>query len=212
MSHFNWRIITLSLCSALLVACGSEKTTQQVQIQIIEQPVPEKTAQADTIPRDDFEQLIWQAENAATYEDASYYYLAAAQLKFDADKSAVALSILENNLIPFSSENQFSAYLLTAKIYTELEQPLYALSALFKAKRLDAAKQKENQYKLGLYRASALEVLQNWPSVVRERVKLSSLLPLNEQALNHQAIWQATQNLTDSEVKRLVRDLFNFKI
>jgi len=209
MSLFNGRIIALSLCSALLVACGSEKTAQSVQVQVVQEPVIAETIVAEPveeIPTDEFEKLIWQAERSLEPSISSVYYFNAATLKYNAGQLATSLSILDNQVIPFTGPKQFDAYLLTAQIYTELKQPLYALSALFKAKRLDNADLNTSQYKLGLKRAAALEVLQNWPSVVRERIKLDSLLPLDRLADNQSQLWQAIQNLTDPEVSFLQKN------
>ena len=207
MSLFNGRIIALSLCSALLVACGSEKTTQLVPVQVIAEPIIEVPSAveetADVAPTDEFEKLIWQAEKATQAEESPLFYYEAAYIKFNAGQLATSLSILENQVVPFNTHKQLDAYLLVAQIYTELKQPLYALNALFKAKRLPTAKQISNQYRLGLRRAAALEVLQNWPSVVRERVKLGLILPPDTLAENQQKLWQAIQNLTDSEVSIL---------
>lgn len=205
MSLFNGRIIALSLCSALLVACGSEKTTQTVQIQVVQEPTPVKTITApiEVAPIDEFEKLIWHAEKSSQTGESSAYFFDAASLKYNIGQLATALSILEKQVLPYKSKNQFDAYLLVAKIYTELKQPLYSLSALFKAKRLTAATLTTSRYKLGLHRAAALEVLQSWPAVVRERVKLDLILPLAEANENQIMLWQAVQNLTDSEVMTL---------
>ncbi len=206
MSLFNGRIIALSLCSALLVACGSEKTTKMVQVQVIEEPVIEESIKIEPIdvaPVEEFDKLIWLAEKSTLDEDSARYYFDAANLKYSRGKIATALSILEKQVTPFSNPKQFDAYLLIAQIYTEAKQPLYALNALFKAKRLDMAKQTPNQYRLGLHRATAFEVLQSWPAVVRERVKLGFILPFEDIENNQIKLWQAIQNLTDSEVSFL---------
>lgn len=206
MSLFNGRIIALSLCSALLVACGSEKTTQMVPIQLVEEPVIEESMSNKSInvaPTNEFEKLIWLAEKTTLNENSARYYFEAATLKYNKGQVATALSILEKQVIPFENLKQFDAYLLTAQIYTESNQPLYALNALFKAKRLDVATQTPNQYRLGLHRAAAFEVLQSWPAVVRERVKLGFILPFEDIEQNQVKLWQAIQNLTDSEVSFL---------
>lgn len=206
MSLYNGRIIALSLCSALLVACGSEKTTQMVQVPTIEEPVIAEISVPEVIevaPTDAFEKLIWQAEKSNNRQQSVTYYFEAAKLKYDAGQLATSLSILEKQVITVKSSKQFDAYLLTSKIYTQMKQPLYALSALFKAKRLDSGELISNQYRLGQHRAAALEVLQSWPAVVRERVKLDSILPLEQVDENQLRLWQAIQNLTDSEVSIL---------
>jgi len=206
MSLFNGRIIALSLCSALLVACGSEKTTQMVQIQVIEEPViaePIQLEPVDIAPVGEFDKLIWLAEKSSLDEESARLYFDAASLKYHDGQIATALSILENQVTPFSTPKQFDAYLMIAQIYTEANQPLYALNALFKAKRLEMAKLTSSQYRLGLHRALAFEVLQSWPAVVRERVKLGFILPFEELENNQIKLWQAIQNLTDTEVSFL---------
>lgn len=203
MSLYNGRIIALSLCSALLVACGSEKTTQTVQIQLVEEPVVVERVIEEpvvTAPVSEFDRLILQAETTEQADKSPLYYFDAASLKYNAGQLATALSILEKQVIPYPSFKQFDAYLLVAQIYTELKQPLYALNALFKAKRLPNANLITSQYNLGLKRASALEVLQNWPAVVKERVKLGLILPFEDVLTNQNQLWQAIQNLTDPEV------------
>ena len=198
MRRFNIRIITLSLFSVLLVACGSSPSNIQGTAL-----TPKAVELASAIPKDPFDRLVWQAEQANTQEDAISYYFAAALLKYQKGENNNALSILEDYVIPYKSQYQFDAYFLMSEVYIENSQALFALGALFEAKNLEEANILENRIQLSQQRAKALESLENWPAVVNERINLSALLPVELIDENERTLWTSIQNLTDSEIEAL---------
>ncbi|MFT2109805.1 penicillin-binding protein activator [Marinomonas sp. 2405UD68-3] len=188
------RIITLSLFAVLLSACNSVEVQQKTNA---------VTSPISSFEQDTAESWITLAQATKDEATAAEHYLNAAEILFNEDKGKDALDILLNHVIHFKTLTAFKGLLLTAKINNQQNKPLTTLSYLSKAKRLPMANHPNYSNDISLLRSETLEKLESWPAAVKERVKLSLSLPLDELENNQNQLWSNIQNLTNSEVNYL---------
>ncbi|MCZ2723061.1 penicillin-binding protein activator [Marinomonas sp. 15G1-11] len=184
------RIITLSLFAVLLSACNSVEVQQKTNT---------NNEALSSIESASFETWMTLARSAENEEIAASYFLSAAEAKNQEKDYAKALEILTENVINLNTQSTFKGLLLAANISNLQNTPLKALSYLSKAKRNPLSNHPNNANKISILRSESLEQLENWPAAVKERLKLSLSLPLEEIDYNQQQLWSDIQNLTDSE-------------
>ncbi len=188
------RIITLSLFAVLLSACNSIEVQQETST-----PLTPTTSFEQNTP----ESWIKLAQSDKNQKSAAEHYLKAAELLAEENRNTEALTLLTNHVINFKTLTSFKGLLLAASINNKQDSPLNALSNLSKAKRLSMANHPDNSNKISLLRSETLEKLESWPAAVKERLKLSLSLPLEQLENNQNQLWSGIQNLTDSEVNYL---------
>ncbi len=196
MSLLRSRIIPLSIVTLSLIGCGAIETNMPVENTASNAALEQSNAPTDNPAS----YALWQAEQQATPELAAPYYLHAAELLVIDQQSVKAQQILEDHVNEVRFPGQFSGLLLYGRVMASLNTPIPALAALGEASRLPIADQPKNQIALLETRALVMASLDNWPNVVRDRVRLSTMVPPEKQEENQTELWSAIQNLTDNEI------------
>ncbi len=199
MSLYNYRIISLTLCSFLLAACNSANLNMPQQNAT---RVQQNTAdQERTLPPS-----IYQPKKALSSDQGIRDALQQAQNNYDNGNYIQAISILEKTVLGKKSSVQFDAFLLAANINAQLDNALDAFDQLNKAELLPVTRHPDKQNALQQTRASILEHFGNWLEAVKLRMALSYSLPLDEGESNQAKLWLAVQNLTQNEIDSLYQE------
>ncbi len=199
MSLLRSRIIPLSIVTLSLIGCGTIETNMPVENQAEVSVIERSDAPTDN----PVEYAIWQAEQQPTEALAAPFYLHAAKLKAVAQSYSQAQQLLEDHVINVDFNDRFDGLLLYSRVSAAQNSPLLAIQALSQARELPVAELPQNRINLLTTHAEVMTTLEIWPSVVRNRVKLSTILPPTAQPENEMLLWSAVQNLTDNELSYL---------
>lgn len=150
-----------------------------------------------------YQDALNRAQQQSSPKQAAPYYLMAAQSLASQGKFEQALEILQTHVVKVEFKGRFEGLLLLAQSGAELDQPNIALEALRQAERMPMAERPKERIALLNVRADVMGKLDNWTNAVRDRSQLSVILPQEQLLENQTKLWQAVQNLTDNEVRRL---------
>lgn len=199
MSSFNYRIISLTLCTFLLSACNSISLNVEQTPNIVQdtRSTSSDSSQA-SIPSSIYHPFPSSTANSEVQEG----YNLAKELYALGDYQQV-IDRLELNVLGTNSTLQLDGYLLAALAAAKLDDTAKSFEYWKQAELLPSARHPDNQNKIQENRAAILESFGNWPAVVQTRLTLSYNLPLNEGEENQERLWMAIQNLTQNEIDGL---------
>lgn len=198
MSLLRSRIIPLSLVTLSLIGCGAIETNMPTSTSGNNAASMETSQEINS-----YEVAMTQAQKQATPELAAPFYLSAARALVEQQRYQEAHSLLETRVTNLDFNGQFDALILLSDVSLNLDDPMSALQAVGKARRLPSAERPQNYINLLDQRASVMGALDNWVNAVKDRSQLSLVLPKDRQLDNQQKLWNAVQNLTDNEVAYL---------
>lgn len=188
------RLLSALCLAALLAACASSPSS--------------RLGELPRTPDASIEQLLEQATQSKTPEDAALLRLSAADLAYRQGNAGQSAQILQQvPLEQLKPGQQIFATTLAAELAMARNQPKAALTALSHASLQHLGEMPvEQQVRTGTVHARALEADGQTLAAAKERIFIAPLLENEAAAKNHDAIWTLIASLPTDQLQPTTTD------